>query len=280
MAGSLGAQIRRCVLVACLLAAACVLAAYGPRSDDLPWIAMSRSDWAAQSTEEQISSLAGLLGWLLVAWLVFAASASAAAALPGFAGHAGALMSRRVAPAFVRRLVDAALGLAVVASVAAPTAALADPVVPRRAAIERFVAGTERAPSLLGDRVGAAVDAPAQLGDRVFAVAVALPPVGDAAFDRPAQATPVLHATPRPAAKLSVFIGPNRSQDTGAEHIVVRRGDTLWSIAQRHLGPGATDEQVDAHWRRWYDANRAVIGADPDLISPGARLTPPTPDSP
>lgn len=276
----LGVHVRGCALAACLLAAAWVLAAGGPPTDEIPWIAMSGSDWAAQSTEVQISSLAGFFGWLIVAWLVFAASASAAAALPGFAGHAGTLMSRRVAPALVRRLVEAALGVAVVASVATPTAALADAVARRPAAIERVVAGPERAPALLGDQVGAAVEAPAQLGDRVFAVAVALPPVGDAAFDRPGQAPPVLRATPRPAAELSVFIGPNRSQDTGAEHIVVRRGDTLWSIAQCHLGAGSTDEQVDAHWRRWYDANRAAIGANPDLISPGARLTPPGPDSP
>lgn len=273
----LGARIRRCALAACLLAAAWVLAAGGPPTDDIPWITMSGSDWAAQSTEVQISSLAGFSGWLLVAWLVFAASASAAAALPGFAGHAGTLMSRRVAPALVRRLVEAALGVAVVASVAIPPAALADPVARPRAAIGRVVAAPERSQALLGDRVGAAVQAPAQLGDRVFAVAVAIPPMGDAAFDRPAQGPPVSGATPRPAAEVSVFIGPKRSQDADAQHIVVRRGDTLWSIAEHHLGAGSTDEQVDAHWRRWYDANRAAIGANPNLISPGARLTPPTP---
>jgi nucleoid-associated protein YgaU len=54
--------------------------------------------------------------------------------------------------------------------------------------------------------------------------------------------------------------------------IVVARGDTLWSIAARRLGPGASDAEIDACWRRLYDLNRAEIGADPDLIHPAQRL--------
>ncbi|MDF3300007.1 transglycosylase family protein [Streptomyces tropicalis] len=42
----------------------------------------------------------------------------------------------------------------------------------------------------------------------------------------------------------------------------VREGDTLSSIAARH-GTG---------WHRLYAANRAVVGADPNLIVPGQRL--------
>lgn len=58
--------------------------------------------------------------------------------------------------------------------------------------------------------------------------------------------------------------------------VVVRRGDTLWDIAARHLGPTATVEETAAAWPRWYEANRTVIGPDPDLILPGQRLVPPT----
>ncbi|HYN28373.1 MAG TPA: LysM domain-containing protein, partial [Dermatophilaceae bacterium] len=66
------------------------------------------------------------------------------------------------------------------------------------------------------------------------------------------------------------------------EEVVVRRGDTLWTIAARHLGAGATDAEVARAWPRWYDANAAVIGADPDLLLPGQRLLPPdrVPDPP
>lgn len=61
----------------------------------------------------------------------------------------------------------------------------------------------------------------------------------------------------------------------GPEPVVVRPGDTLWDIAARRLDPGAPASQVAAEWHRWYAANRAVIGPDPDLIHPGLRLRPP-----
>jgi hypothetical protein len=44
--------------------------------------------------------------------------------------------------------------------------------------------------------------------------------------------------------------------------VVVAPGDTLWGIGGRA-------------WPRWYAANRATIGRDPDLILPGQRLAPP-----
>jgi nucleoid-associated protein YgaU len=56
----------------------------------------------------------------------------------------------------------------------------------------------------------------------------------------------------------------------------VRAGDSLWLIAVRHLGPGASDERIAATWPRWYAANRDVIGDDPSLIRPGEQLRPPT----
>lgn len=60
-----------------------------------------------------------------------------------------------------------------------------------------------------------------------------------------------------------------------ARHVVVRRGDTLWDIAARHLGPQATTQDVAEAWPRWYAANRDLIGTDPDLILPGQELTVP-----
>ncbi len=45
---------------------------------------------------------------------------------------------------------------------------------------------------------------------------------------------------------------------------LVRRGDSLWSIA-------------GSRWRHWYAANREVVGPDPDLLLPGQRLRPPPP---
>ncbi|WP_158230853.1 LysM domain-containing protein [Frankia sp. CcI49] len=69
---------------------------------------------------------------------------------------------------------------------------------------------------------------------------------------------------------------PMSSADGSAE-IVVLRGDSLWTIVARHLGPGATSDQIAAEWPRWWSANADVIGPDPDLILPGQRLVPPPP---
>lgn len=55
----------------------------------------------------------------------------------------------------------------------------------------------------------------------------------------------------------------------------MRRGECLWDIVARSLGPGASQQQIAAEWPRWYAANRLRIGADPDLIHPGLRLVVP-----
>jgi nucleoid-associated protein YgaU len=57
--------------------------------------------------------------------------------------------------------------------------------------------------------------------------------------------------------------------------VVVRPGDTLWALAARDLGPGASAAHVASAWPRWYAANRSTIGADADLILPGERLAVP-----
>ncbi|MBO0899898.1 LysM peptidoglycan-binding domain-containing protein [Cellulomonas sp. zg-ZUI222] len=64
------------------------------------------------------------------------------------------------------------------------------------------------------------------------------------------------------------------------EVVVVRAGDTLWGIAARTLGPHASDAAVADEWPRWYAANAATIGPDPDVLQPGQILTVPTPGSP
>ena len=46
----------------------------------------------------------------------------------------------------------------------------------------------------------------------------------------------------------------------------VKPGDTLWGIAERFLGKGS-------RWREIYYANQAIIGANPNIIHPGQKLT-------
>lgn len=47
--------------------------------------------------------------------------------------------------------------------------------------------------------------------------------------------------------------------------VTVRPGDTLWGLAEDHLGSGD-------RWPEIYALNRAVVGADPDVIEPAQRL--------
>ncbi len=62
-----------------------------------------------------------------------------------------------------------------------------------------------------------------------------------------------------------------------AADVVVLAGDSLWSIAARHLGPEADDAEIAQAWPQWWKANRAVVGEDPDLLLPGQRLVAPGP---
>lgn len=69
--------------------------------------------------------------------------------------------------------------------------------------------------------------------------------------------------------------GPGADADNRGG-VVVGAGDTLWGIAAAHLGPAATDAEIAAAWPLWYEANRQVVGPDPDLLQPGQQLTVPT----
>ena len=183
----------------------------------------------------------------------------------------------------VRRVTAAVLG-ATLATVAAPMA---------------HAGGSLAAPALSA----ATSQTPAPpAADLAFAVTVR-PPVAEAAPD-PGQSTPaaapdpafgVASTTiPRPGSDdLGPQVGENRAESAGAgtlgsaphtaaagsrpATVTVLRGDSLWVIADRQLGPHATAEQIAREWPRWYAVNRAVIGPNPNLIRAGQVLTAPTP---
>jgi hypothetical protein len=60
--------------------------------------------------------------------------------------------------------------------------------------------------------------------------------------------------------------------------VVVQPGDSLWAIAARQLGPGASGAAITTAWHAWYAANRAVIGPNPSVIHAGQRLVAPAAD--
>lgn len=60
---------------------------------------------------------------------------------------------------------------------------------------------------------------------------------------------------------------PARADDrAGQGSYTVVKGDNLWKIAKRTYGDGS-------RWQAVYDANRGVIGGNPNLIYPGQVLT-------
>ena len=192
---------------------------------------------SAQLTTQPDTDIVAACGWLawgLASYLCVAVASSAIAALLRWRGLA------RLAPATVRRLVDSAISVGLVAAVVSPTAAIAAPV---------------RHPTVAASTVqprAPALDWPG--------LTVALPP--------PTRPTPRHHPD-----------GPTGKVAVTRDEVVVRPGDTLWSIAAAHLGPGASREQIAASWPQWYAANRHLIGPDPGVIHPGERLEPPSTSS-
>ena len=64
-----------------------------------------------------------------------------------------------------------------------------------------------------------------------------------------------------------------QTEDGSAPAMVVRPGDSLWSISEQRLGPDATPQRVARGAQRIHALNRGRIGADPDLIFAGQELS-------
>jgi hypothetical protein len=62
---------------------------------------------------------------------------------------------------------------------------------------------------------------------------------------------------------------------SAAATVVVRPGQSLWSITADLLPASATDADITIAWHRLHRANAGRIGTDPDLILPGTRLVVP-----
>ncbi len=236
-----------------LAAAACGLAALAPPGrlrDELTAVSTAPQATAdALGADAVALSLVGVLAWAALAWLIVAGTSVAAGALPGRLGRVATRVSGAVVPAAARRLLAGLLGVALLTGIGA--AAHADPVQPPRVAA---VAQLD-------------LDWPVTAPRSPLAEAVAGKPANP-----PAPATPSSRASPPGESPLPVVT----PRQTGAE-VVVLRGDSLWSIAKAHLGAHAGDREIAAEWPRWWAANRAVVGDDPDLLLPDQRLGPPDP---
>ncbi len=241
-----------------LAATALLLAGYAALTALLGWgtqgaLAAVRAPGAAP-LDAAVALTAALGAWLLLSLLVGSIAVTLVAA--AVAGVGSRAYGRAVAltPAAGRRLVGAMLGLSLAA---APLAVGLPAGAVERAAV---VAADPVVPPADGLAVGLDLDRPA-----------ATPPAGWSP-DRPA--TRHRRAAGSEAAVRLVATTPH-AEHRVLDEVVVRRGDSLWDIAARHLRDGSSAAEVAVEWPRWYAANREVIGDDPDLLRPGQRLSPP-----
>jgi hypothetical protein len=213
--------------------------------------------------DQLLVTSAALVAWVGLGWFCLVVCLEVASVVPGAVGRSCASVGATVSPMLLRRLVQAAIGVSVLAGPLTAGSAYAD------------------GPSTTTS-TSTTVDRPNSLAAPTFPDADPQPP----SLDRPATAfvpsSPPLTAKRTPAGPAALATGiahrdtGDSSGGSGEHGYVVHRGDTLWDIAARHLGPGATAVDISREWPAWYDANRAVIGSDPGVIRPGELLLPPS----
>ena len=198
------------------------------------------------SVDELVAATAATAVLLVLAWVWVALLAHAAAMLPGVLGNVAETIAVAITPAACRGAVRVALGLATVASpLSTACASAAEPIASSTAPAHRDFADLPQ------------IERPAMIARWVPSVPAPAPPP----------------ATPRSDVRL-VTTAPSEAESVPDE-VVIRRGDTLWDIAARVLGPQATAAEIATEWPKWYVANRDVIGPDPDVIHPGTVLRAP-----
>jgi nucleoid-associated protein YgaU len=83
-------------------------------------------------------------------------------------------------------------------------------------------------------------------------------------------ATGVAGAAPADRIELPVTVTSPDELGVKADSVIVRRGDHLWKISARRLGPDADDDHIAPYWRQVIDVNTPRLrSGDPDLIYPG-----------
>lgn len=199
--------------------------------------------------EDQLGVLANTAGLILTLWWAMSLAIAVAAALLERSGRArAAAATGKFAPAFMRRLALAAVGIQLLT---APLAA-ASPVQQPPGAVSSPAASPGWTPAPLPPGTG---DSPGT-------------PVG----------TPVVQPHWRPLSP-AVEPGPLAGQPHRLEsrpgqgsEVAVRAGDSLWSLSAARLGPFASDVDIAVDWPRIYQANKDVIGGNPHLLRPGQIL--------
>lgn len=215
--------------------------------------------------EDVLGGVSAGVGALIVGW--WFASLTLAVICAGLqkSGHGRAAEAvGKASPAFMRRLALAALGLQLVAG---PAVAQAAPVPTEVGVISAAWAPTEQQGGHMtayGSPQWAATPETAQ---------------GTAQADIPVaphwKPTAPLN-DPRLFAAPQLRTAPANDSFGLTGQMAVMAGDSLWTIAARALGPNASDLEIALDWPRWYEANRAAIGDNPDVLLPGQILQAPS----
>lgn len=214
--------------------------------------------WQRSSARDQSMAFEDLLGFvvntaglIIVAWWILSLLIALTSAVLERAGNGRAAeITGNFSPLFMRRLALAAVGLQLLG---APLAhAATDTADPQWSPTSASAAAAVWAPTQ-----HAAPGASASTGGTDPRWKPAAPLVS------PGQ----LAAQPGSARRQSV-------DEDGTVTVVA--GDSLWSIAARHLGgSAASDLEIAMEWPRWYQANKAVVGDNPEVLLPGQVLRPP-----
>jgi nucleoid-associated protein YgaU len=268
-----------------ILGLGCFLASAG--ADLLDRWQRSASRRQSIAFEDLLGLVAIVAGLVIVAWWVLSLMAAFAAALFERTGRKrAAAVSGRFSPAFMRRLALAAVGVQLIgaplahadappdASLSTSTAAVSAAWAPTAgqsgsSPIPAPVRQADPRPST-PDAVGAGRSAPGagQSG----------PGAGQSVRDT-SDIQPQWQPRPPVTAPRLVTSTPVRAAlelpGTAQREVAVRAGDSLWTIAARELGPEASDVEIAMEWPRWFEANMAAIGNNPDVLLPGQILRAP-----
>ena len=198
--------------------------------------------------EDQLGIVANTAGLIVTVWWAMSLAIAVAAALLERSGKLRAASAAgKFAPAFMRRLALAAVGLQLL------TAPLA-------------TASTLRQPP---DAAASAPAAASAAGKPTAVPALPAVPSGTLAVTHPQwrPLSPVVEPGPLAGRPLRL----QQPAEKGIE-LTVRPGDSLWSLSAARLGPFASDVEIALDWPRLYQANRDIIGANPHLLQPGQIL--------
>jgi nucleoid-associated protein YgaU len=237
--------------------------------------------------EDLLGLVANASGLMIVAWWVITLLIALASAVLERTGQKRAAEATgKFSPAFMRRLALAAVGIQLISAPLANAATAPEdpgwrPSSSPGATVSAIWAPTaaETAGINTGPAVRSATGTPVHDSNSEIEVNTARP--GFATAEPTAEPTDP-HWKPSapvigPGAFAAQPIRSTRHQTVpAAGDITVVAGDSLWSIAARELGPTASDVDVAAQWPRWYQANRAVVGDNPDVLLPGQVLKPPS----